>query len=314
MTIKLLTKENCEGFAGIYNEFRVRARSDYCFELEPLPFEDFVNAVEQKFINVLVCYEDEKPAAFLVYTSAISEAVELNVIFSDNVEYSKELVEAFLAATKTERKGRVVCYPMLGVQKEFAGDITNYGFKFVGTAVLRFYLTSGNSHEIFKNSALAPLDEGYKIVPWNADYTNAATEVVHEAFKTSADALFDPRFKSLNGTRDIVDKITKYIYAEFLPEATSVLLYNDAPVGVCFVNITGEAVNIPIVAIRKSHQGKGLSKHMLKNSMNKIFEMASTRRITEINTTTETNNFQALKMYRHLGFREDYNYPQAYLQ
>ena len=30
-------------------------------------------------------------------------------------------------------------------------------------------------------------------------------------------------------------------------------------------------------------------------------------------TTTETNNFQALKMYRHLGFKEDYNYPQSYL-
>lgn len=35
--------------------------------------------------------------------------------------------------------------------------------------------------------------------------------------------------------------------------------------------------------------------------------------ITEVNTTTETNNFQALKMYRHLGFKEDYNYPQSYL-
>ena len=32
-----------------------------------------------------------------------------------------------------------------------------------------------------------------------------------------------------------------------------------------------------------------------------------------VNTTTETNNFQALKMYRNLGFKEDYNYPQSYL-
>ena len=35
--------------------------------------------------------------------------------------------------------------------------------------------------------------------------------------------------------------------------------------------------------------------------------------IIEINTTTETNNFQALKMYRNLGFKEDYSYPQSYL-
>ena len=29
--------------------------------------------------------------------------------------------------------------------------------------------------------------------------------------------------------------------------------------------------------------------------------------------TTETDNYQALKMYRHIGFKEDYAYPQSYL-
>ena len=35
--------------------------------------------------------------------------------------------------------------------------------------------------------------------------------------------------------------------------------------------------------------------------------------ITEINTTTETNNLQALRLYKNLGFIEDYNYPQSYM-
>ena len=82
------------------------------------------------------------------------------------------------------------------------------------------------------------------------------------------------------------------------------------------MNLTGGRIaNIPIVAIRKEHQGKGLSKHMLKHSVEKLIAMADegTKLISEVNTTTETNNFQALKMYRHLGFKEDYNYPQSYL-
>jgi len=29
--------------------------------------------------------------------------------------------------------------------------------------------------------------------------------------------------------------------------------------------------------------------------------------------TTETNNYKALKIYRSIGFREDYCYPQAYM-
>ena len=54
---------------------------------------------------------------------------------------------------------------------------------------------------------------------------------------------------------------------------------------------------------------------MLKKSVETLIRMADNgeRPISEVNTTTETNNFQALKMYRHLGFKEDYNYPQAYL-
>ena len=101
-----------------------------------------------------------------------------------------------------------------------------------------------------------------------------------------------------------------------MPEATTILLCNNIPVGFCFMNLTGGRIaNIPIVAIRKEHQGKGLSKHMLKKSVEKLIEITDNgiKPITEVNTTTETNNFQALKMYRHLGFKEDYNYPQSYL-
>ena len=53
---------------------------------------------------------------------------------------------------------------------------------------------------------------------------------------------------------------------------------------------------------------------MLKNSVEQLTKWVDEREkpITEVNTCTETNNFQALKMYRHIGFKEDYCYPQAY--
>ena len=101
-----------------------------------------------------------------------------------------------------------------------------------------------------------------------------------------------------------------------MPEATTVALYKGEPVGFCFMNLTGGRIaNIPIVSIKKDFQGKGLSKHMLKKSVKKLLEWVDNgeKPITEVNTTTETNNSQALKMYRHIGFKEDYNYPQSYL-
>ena len=317
---RLLSADDYKGFATIYNDFRDRAFDEYNFELEPLGFEDFVDAVEKKLIECLVLFDNTIPVAFLVYTTAISEAIELNIIHSFKMENMIErgmyLIKKFLELTKSERYDKVVCYPMLGEQKNLIGDIARYGFKFVGIAVLRFMMSGTNSRDILNITQLSELDSDYRLVDWQDKYFEDAVEVVQEAFETSADALFDPRFKTPEGTRDIMDKIVNNIYAEFLPEATTVMLYNNIPAGFCFMNLTGGRIaNIPIVAIRKEHQGKGLSKHMLKKSVESLIHMADNgeRPIKEVNTTTETNNFQALKMYRHLGFKEDYNYPQAYL-
>lgn len=317
---RLLTKADYRGFAPIYNDFRDRAFEEYKFELDPLEFEDFIQAVEKNLIDCLVLFENSIPVAFLVYTTAISEAVELNIIHSfkmeDMIDRAMYLVKKFLELTKSERLDKIVCYPMLGSQKELIGNIAHFGFKFVGLAVLRFMMSGTNSREILNMAEFSELDEGYEFVEWDDKYFDDAVEVVQEGFEESADALFDPRFKTIEGTRDIITKIVKNLYAEFLPEATTVALYKGQPVGFCFMNLTGGRIaNIPIVSIKKDFQGKGLSKHMLKKSVKKLLEWVDRgeKPITEVNTTTETNNFQALKMYRHIGFKEDYNYPQSYL-
>ena len=231
-------------------------------------------------------------------------------------ERSRYLIDEFMAETKQERQNMVVCYPMLGAQKILINEIAQFGFKFVGIVVLRFMMNGTNSREILEMADLGPLPEGYSMAEWNDDFYGDAVHIIHEAFENSADALFDPRFKTDEGVRDILTKITGDVYAKFLPEATTVLLYNDEPVGLCFMNLTDNSIaNIPIFGLTREHQGKGLSKHLLKNSVNKLIELCdnSVYPITEVNTTTETNNFQALKMYRHIGFKEDYNYPQSYL-
>ena len=205
---------------------------------------------------------------------------------------------------------------MLGKQRNIVGEISILGFKFVGIAVLRFLLNETSSRKILNLSVLDQLPKDYTIKPWNNNYMNDAVRVVQNAFSTSADALFDTRFQTLDGTYDILNKIVTHVYADFLPEASSVLFYKNKPVGFCFANVTGgKIVNIPIMAIAKEHQAKGLSKYLLGETLQKIITLTDEHElpIIEINTNTETNNFQALKMYRNLGFKEDYNYPQSYL-
>ena len=102
-----------------------------------------------------------------------------------------------------------------------------------------------------------------------------------------------------------------------MPEATSILLYNGAAEGVCFINLTNAVIaNIPLIGVRKGHKNKGFGKHLLKHSLLELLKLISQGKIIscEINATVETDNFPALRMYRSIGFREDFTYPHAYLK
>lgn len=315
-----LKKENSLIFKGLYKDFYSKAISEYRFELPPLEFDDFIDAVENNYIQCLILEENEFPTAFLVYTTAISESVELNLIHclgnEDLVTKRTLLMKEFMDRTKEDRKNSVVCYPMMSNQVDFAGDIAHFGFKFVQLAVLRFVFNNEESNLVFNNLNLSHLGYQIRIGKWKESYKKDAVKIIHENFKDTSDALFDTRFTSLEGTEDIIDKIVNNIYGDFLPEATSVLLHLEKPVGFAFANVTGGKIaNIPLVAINKDHRGKGYSQHLLKNTLNIIKSQidAGLKDYTEINVTTETDNYSALKMYRNVGFKEDYSYTQAYL-
>ncbi len=307
-------------FAGVYNDFKAKAASEYKFELEPLPYEEFLNAVENNYLQCIVLKENEIPTAFLVYTTSISEGIELNIVHclgtEDEAKKISLLIEKFLDITALERQNKVVSYPMLGHQSVFTADISKFGFKFIGLAVLRFIMGNASSERILENMKLSEKPEEYKIVGFDESYKDEAIRIFCESFKDSQDALYDPRYKTIEGTGDIVNKIVENVYGEFLPDVTSVLLYKDKPVGFVMAIAAGNNIaNITLVAIEKEHRGKGFSEHLLNRSIKTIVDWTKLgkRIFSEVNVTTETNNYKALKMYRKIGFREDYCYPQAYL-
>ena len=317
---ELLESDSYKIFKGVYNDFKEKAVEEYKFELPPLEYDEFIDAIEKDYMKCIVLKENDIPTAFLIYTSAISEAIELNLIHclgsEDEITKVKLLVEKFLSLTDSERTNKTVSYPMIGHQSVFTADLARFGFKFAGLAVLRFYMGNASSERILENMKLPELPEGYKIVGYSDLYKEELIKVIHESFKDATDALYDPRFKTIDGTKDVINKIVDSIYGEFLPEVTSVLLYDNLPVGFALSNVTGGTIaNIPLVAVSKPHRGNGFSECMLNRSIKTIVDWTKLgkRYFSEVNVTTETNNYKALKLYRRTGFREDYCYPHAYL-
>ena len=134
IVVKKLEPKDYVSFETVYEDFVNRAVSEYKFELAPLGFDDFIESYEKGLINCLVMYENSIAVAFCVYTTAISEAIELNIIHCLNMENllerSRYLVQEFLEQTKKEREDKIVCYPMLGEQKTIISELARYGFRF----------------------------------------------------------------------------------------------------------------------------------------------------------------------------------------
>ena len=219
---RILDRDYYTAFEPIYNDFKECAIEEYKFELPPLDYKSFINAVEKDLIKCIVLFENSIPAAFLIYTTSISEAVELNIIHSykmENVEErSRYLIKEFLRQTKPYRLDKVVCYPMLGSQKNLINEVAQFGFKFIGIVVLRFMMFGTSSREILDNVDFPEIESGYQVVEWSDEYYGYAINIIREAFDNSADALFDPRFKTDKGVRDILTmpnfylKLLRYYY------------------------------------------------------------------------------------------------------
>lgn len=303
-------------FKGVYDDFKNRSFSDYKFELAPLEYDEFIKYVQDGFINCIILLEEEIPTAFMVYTTEISESVELNIIHclgDENTNLKRKLLlEKFLELESSVLKEKVTTYPILGSQEQFVPEIANYGFKMVAVAVLRFNFKNPNCLETFSRFKPSFMPPEYKLTGWKDEYLEEIIDVVHTSFKDTADAKFDPRFSTKEGSRDIVEKITQAVYGEFLPECTSVILNENKPIGVCFANITaGRIANVPVIGLKPGHCYKGLGEIMLHNTVKNLLAVKEFS-LDEVNASTETDNYPAVKMYRRLGFKEDYYYPQAY--
>ncbi len=312
-------KEYYRIFSGIYNDFKQNAINDYNFELEPINYDRFIKSIEDGLLSCLILFEDNIPTGFLVYTTIISESIELNIIHcigNENLNAKRRLLlEKFIEINKQLMKEKIVTYPMLGKQNTFSNDILEYGFKTVNTAVMGFNLTDITSINKSKEIFIPKLPHDYTITNWKTTYFKDAAEVIYQSFKDSSDVLFDNRFASFKGSKDILEKITENIYGQFLPGITKVLLYKKHPVGFCFANLTNDKIaNVPIVAILKKHRRYGFGKILLNQMLNNLLTSAISGgwELKELNASCDADNIAAVSMYTANGFTVQYSYLQAY--
>ncbi len=320
-TTEILTVENVDKIKEIYESFRLKATKDYRYEIDPLDFYSFKESLIKGFINGIALYENSQPSGILIFVYESHKAIELNIIHvPDRKELNKKrlaLAGALLDYLKPKTDWKVISYPLLGFQETFTRDIAILKFQLIGQAMVRFDFSDTVAYKVLQKSSEEKLPNGYTIESWDDKYLEQAVDVINLGFKNSKDINFDPRFLTPEGCRDVIQKITGNIFGHFLPEETRVLVKDGFVEGVCFVNMsTVIKANIPLISVRKNIRNKGLGKFLLKSAVVELIKSISEQKlcVSEVNAAVETDNYPALKMYRRVGFREDYTYPHAYFK
>jgi ribosomal protein S18 acetylase RimI-like enzyme len=319
MIVEELNTGNIDKIQEMYLSFRAKSVIEYKFDIPPLDYDSFKTVIEQEIVNGFVLFEDNEAKGFLLYVKEAHNAIELNLIYTVDEENLRErrskLLEAMMDKLIVRSDWNVISYPMLGVQETFVKDIVLHGFKLTGQAVVKIKFNDAISLHILNNLQIPDLPIGYTVASWDDKYFEDSIQIIHDTFKNANDALFDPRFLSFEGCADLIYRIVGNIFGSFIPEATTILLYDNQPAGICFANVTESyKANVPLIGVRKEHKNKGLGKYLLKNTVDKVVEMVKTGKVfaTEINAGVDTDNFPAVRMYRKIGFKDDYTYPHAY--
>ena len=318
--IAVLEEKYFRVFQGAYNDFRLKARTDYKFEIDPLSYEDFIDSFKKGLISCIILLEDSIPTGFLAYTSVEGDVIELFVIHclgNEDIEQKrKHLFDKFMELTKQQRRHAVVSYAMLGVQENFAKTVSEYNFQFIDTGVVVFDIKNKQLIKDLTQFNYTELPIGYKLTPYRDIYFEELAQAIFSAFEDSSDVNFDVRFGSIDGCRDITSKITTSVYGRFLAQASKILLYENKLVGFCLANVTGDGIaNLPLIGILKEHRGTKLAKPLIRAAVSDVIRLhqGGILELNELNASVDLNMPAAVKMYENAGFIQSYKYPQAYL-
>jgi RimJ/RimL family protein N-acetyltransferase len=210
----------------------------------------------------------------------------------------------------------VISFALLGEQEKLIRSILWYGFRASGQAIVKFDIMDPLSLQILQKQTFKPLPENYQIVPWSDEYSGGVANVIYQSFKNSTDAYWDPRFRSEMGARKVVSMIRYGLMGTLCEEATSILLKDNEAVGVCYlVQDTMTEGNIPIIGVIPDEKKHDFGNNLLQQTLAKAIQgiLDGKLGMLSVNATHDTDNIAAIKMYRRMGFREDYNYPHVYL-
>ena len=321
----------------LYHQFLLEAKEDYGWSEGAIPFELLVEVLASGNLHAIALEDTSQTDAglsvvgFMLYRIEPHNAIEINLVYLEEGIAQKTAVDKLFGYAitywQTVPDWEVISYAMLGKQTMLIKTLTWYGFKPVGQCVMNLDLTDPLIMTLLvkqKQERLFVLPEGLHFVQWQPSFVAPIAQLIYEAFHTKSDACWDPRFRSAEGAVTVIDLITSGRIGDFYPQQTWILATTPTPtqqedfVGFSFLVqadlLTG---NIPLIGLKKddAYRNKGLGKGLLQHAVFSVVDGILNGELPMLNVhaTVDTDNSQAVKMYRSVYFQETSDYAHAYL-
>jgi predicted SnoaL-like aldol condensation-catalyzing enzyme len=337
LTASPITPLTVSSLERLYQQFLLEAKDDYGWTEGAIPFEMLVEVLSTGNLHAIALEDTTKTPAessvvgFMLYRIEPHNAIEINLVCLEKGLPQKTAVDKLFGYAithwQTIPNWEVISYAMLGKQTTLIQTLTWYGFKPVGQCVMNLDLTDPLLMPLLirqkQEKRFTPPD-GLHFVQWQPDFVEPVASMIYEAFHTKSDALWDPRFRSEKGALTVIDLITSGRIGDFYPNYSWILATTPSPktqadfVGFSFLVqadlLTG---NIPLIGLIKNdeYRNKGLGKGLLQHAIINVVDGILNGELPMLNVhaTVDTDNSQAVKMYRSVYFQETSDYAHAYL-
>ena len=328
ITITDFNPQRATDIESAYERFTQVANEQYQWPGATIPFEQFLPVLQTGLFVGYCIYDDDECVGYFLMEHNESNVYEARLMYLDAHISQKIAVNLLFEKIKADFKTHdfdSISIALLGsAVQEWVNYTGWHGFKPIGQVVMSLDFANPLSLEIFRKvsaeTSVIPPDSTIKLKPWdNAFRTPELQQLIYTCFNKAVDALWDPRLSDIAYIPQVIDFITSNnfgAYGTFVDKATLLLFDANKPIGFCFVNMLfpGE-VNIPLIGVHPDYQNRKLARLLLQQSCMETVKLIQTGEIlaTKITATTATHNHAAIKMYRHLGFTEQYWYPHIYI-
>ncbi|MFX1548603.1 MAG: GNAT family N-acetyltransferase, partial [Promethearchaeota archaeon] len=145
------------------------------------------------------------------------------------------------------------------------------------------------------------LPDGYHFDTWNEDLKNVGIDIITDAHVGSIDNKIFSFFRNQTTGLSFMRNLESHRWGKFTPSNTSILRYDDTPIGVCFMTVLNQGNGyIPDFALKKEYKGKGLGKKLFIRSLKWFLEQEPKTKAIDLDVTKK--NTIAFNLYKNLGF------------